>query len=69
MIVSILPRKSFVVLYDIQGGFAGGLRLANRSSYYMIYKGASPAAWKAAGRRLAYEENVSDGVVMDGGKT
>ena len=31
-------------------------------------KGASPAAWKAAGRRLAHAKNVSDGVVKDGGK-
>ena len=34
-----------------------------------ILQGASPAAWKAAGRRLAYAQNVSDGVVKDGGET
>ena len=32
-------------------------------------QGASPAAGKAAGRRLAYAQNVSDGMVKDGGKT
>ena len=37
---------------------------------YIIYiKGASPAAWKAAGLRLAYAQIVSDGVVNDGGQT
>ena len=36
---------------------------------YMYMQGASPAAGKAAGRRLAYAQNVSDGMVKDGRKT
>ena len=32
---------------------------------YMYMQGASPAAGKAAGRRLAYAQNVCDGVVME----
>ena len=49
------------------------LTATNRSGVYIyIYRsvqGASPAAWKAAGRRLTYAQNVSDGVVKDGNKT
>ena len=37
--------------------------------YYIYVQGASRATWKAAGRRLAYAQNVSDGVVRDGGNT
>ena len=33
--------------------------------FYRCVQGASPAAWKAAGRRLAYAQNSSDGVIKD----
>ena len=36
---------------------------------YQVIQGASPAAWNAASRRLAYAQNVGDGVVKDGSKT
>ena len=37
--------------------------------YYIYVQGAAWAAWKAAGRGLAYAQNVSDDVVKDGGNT
>ena len=36
---------------------------------YLVMQGASPAAFQAASRRLAYAQNVDDGVVEDGGDT
>ena len=51
-----------------------GETIVLRSIYFEIrsnkqMQGASPAAWKAAGRRLAYAQKVSDSVVKDGGNT